>query len=225
MPKILMVVSSHDEMPGGARTGSWLEELAASYYVFVDAGCAVELASPRGGAAPIDPLSLGEPWLTDAGRRFQKDTTAQGKLAATRALGTVDASQFDAVYCVGGAATAWDFPQDTHLAAVVAELFARSRPVAGVCHGVLGLTAALDGAGWPIVSQRAVTGISNAEETMTGFDKVVPVLPENRLRELGGRYSCAGPLEEHVVSDAPVFTGQNPASAGPLARAVLAHLK
>ena len=225
MNKVLMVVTSVGRMEAnGAATGAWLEELAASYYVFVDAGCDVTLASPLGGVAPLDPLSLEAPWLTPAGTRFRADAAAMAKLANTARLAELHAAEFAAVYCVGGAATAWDFPGDTTLAAIVAVLYAQGRPVAGVCHGVLGLTAARTSGGQPIVAQRAVTGISNAEETLTGFDKLVPVLPETRLRELGARYSCAEPLAAHVIVDQNVLTGQNPSSAGPLAQAVHAQL-
>ena len=225
MNKVLMVVSSYATMEASsAPTGAWLEELAASYYVFADAGCDVVIASPRGGAAPLDPLSLEAPWLTAAGERFRADPIATSQLANTAHLSDVAADAFDAVYCVGGAATAWDFPGNVDLQSIVQRLHAAERPVAGVCHGVLGLTSARTAAGAPIVAGRAVTGVSNAEETLTGFDKLVPVLPETRLRELGARFSCAAPLAEHVVVDGHVLTGQNPASAGPLARAVLAQL-
>jgi putative intracellular protease/amidase len=225
VPSILMVVSSHDRLGhSGRATGAWLEELAASYYAFIDAGCEVAIASPLGGPAPLDPLSLEPPWLTGHGRRFEADRAAMTKLRESLSLDVASAGQFDALYLVGGAATAWDFPGNAVLAAIVEELFHRGRPVAGVCHGVLGLTHALDARGRPIVRDRAVTGVSNAEEVMTGFDALVPVLPENRLRELGARYSCAAPLASHVQIDANVLTGQNPASAGPLAHAVLRYL-
>jgi len=224
MSAILMVVTSHAKLPNDAPTGLWLEELAASYCVFADAGCSVVLASPQGGAAPVDPLSLGEPWLTADGRRFRADATAMALLGNTRRLDELDPREWHAIYLVGGAATAWDYPGDPRLSAVVSALFASGKPVAGVCHGVLGLTGARDSTGEPIVARRAVTGISNAEETLTGFDKIVPVLPESRLRELGARYSCAAPFECHVVTHENLLTGQNPASAGPLARAVLVQL-
>jgi putative intracellular protease/amidase len=224
MNKVLMVVSSYDTMPNGAATGAWLEELAASYYVFIDAGCDVTLASPRGGAGPLDPLSLDPPWLTAAGTRFRADARASAQLARTEPLASLRNAEFDALYCVGGAATAFDFPGDPTLRALVENFHAAGRPVAGVCHGVLGLTAARSEHGQAIVADHDVTGISNAEEALTGFDKLVPVLPETRLRELGARYSCAAPLECHVVVDRNVLTGQNPASAGPLAEAVLAQL-
>ncbi|HVO46031.1 MAG TPA: type 1 glutamine amidotransferase domain-containing protein [Steroidobacteraceae bacterium] len=209
----------------GAVTGAWMEELAASYYAFADAGCEVLIASPRGGEGPIDPLSLQLPWLTDTGRRFQADAQAREKLSDTISLAEVRAADFDALYLVGGAAAAWDFPCDDHLARVIQDLASAHRPVAAVCHGVLGLTKARDTQGNAIVANRAVTGISNAEEIMTGFDKLVPLLPEERLKELGARYSCAEPFAAKVVSDGNLFTGQNPASAAPLALAVIASLR
>jgi putative intracellular protease/amidase len=223
--RVLMVVSSCDTLGNTSRpTGAWLEELAASYYVFVDGGYDVEIASPRGGRAPIDPLSLEEPWITADGRRFMADADAQAKIADTAALATVDGNRFTTIYLVGGAATAWDFADNAELTAIVERIHRAGRPVAGVCHGVLGLTNARDSGGVALVQGRRVTGVSNAEEQLTGFDKLVPVFPEDRLRSRGGEYSCAAPLEEHVVVDRGVLTGQNPKSAGPLARALLREL-
>jgi putative intracellular protease/amidase len=219
---ILMVVSSKSTMgEGGSPTGAWLEELAASYWVFRDAGHTVVLSSPQGGEAPLDPMSLQPDWLTAAGKRFQADAAAMAALAATSRLDGVDPDEFAAAYLVGGVATAWDFPRNTDLSRIVSALFVQGKPVAGVCHGVLGLTDARDDAQQPIVAGRQVTGISNAEEVLTGFDQIVPVLPESRMRELGGIYRCAEPFAECVVVDGNLMTGQNPASAGPLAKAVL----
>lgn len=222
---ILMVVSSKSTMgESDTPTGAWLEELAASYWVFKDAGHAVLLASPQGGEAPLDPMSLESDWLTAAGKRFQDDGAAMSALDATSRLDDIDPDEFDAAYLVGGVATAWDFPGNRDLSRIVSALFVHGKPVAGVCHGVLGLTDARDDAQQPIVAGRQVTGISNAEEVLTGFDKIVPVLPESRLRELGGIYRRAEPFAECVVVDGNLMTGQNPASAGPLARAVLDSL-
>lgn len=222
--KILMVVSSKSTMgEGDSPTGAWLEELAAAYWVFRDAGHVVELASPQGGEAPLDPLSLEPEWLTAAGKRFQEDAAAGAALTDTLQLRAIEPGAFDAVYLVGGVATAWDFPGNLDLSRIVSGLFVQGKPVAGVCHGVLGLTDARDGAQQPIVAGRQVTGISNAEEVLTGFDQIVPVLPESRLRELGAIYRCAEPFAECVVVDGNLMTGQNPASAGPLAKAVLAY--
>lgn len=222
MNRILMVVSSCERLGDtDTPTGAWLEELAASYWEFVDAGCSVDVASPRGGRAPLDPLSLSAPWLTPSGSRFLADAGAVAKMERSRAIATVRPDDYAAVYLVGGVATAWDFPADEGLRHVVETLHASQRPVAGVCHGVLGLTSARGRDGRPIVAGRAVTGVSNAEEVATGFDRIVPVLPEERLVQLGARYSCAAPFECHVQVDGLVLTGQNPASAGMLARAVL----
>lgn len=223
---ILMAVSSHAALGDtGKPTGAWMEELAASYYVFQDAGHEIVIASPRAGVAPIDPLSLEAPWLTPNGERFIADAQAQARLRGSIAFAAVKPQDYAAVYLVGGAATAWDFPDDTHLAHVVETLYAADRVVSGVCHGVLGLTGAKDPTGARIVKGRSVTGVSNAEEVMTGFDKLVPVMPEDRLNALGGRYSCAAPFEPHVCRDGNVLTGQNPASAGPLAQAVLERMR
>jgi putative intracellular protease/amidase len=225
MLPVLMVVSSRSRMDSGAPTGLWLEELAASYYVFADAGLEVVIASPEGGNPPVDALSLQEPWFTQSGRRFEADPLAQQRLRGSRRLSALNPSQYGGVFLVGGAAAAWDFPGNAPLAKLVAGLFAHGKPVAGVCHGVLGLTDAQDSNGAPIVSGRSVTGLSNAEEVLTGFDKLVPLLPETRLRALSANYSCAAPLTEYVVTDGNLLTGQNPVSAGPLARAVLQQLR
>jgi putative intracellular protease/amidase len=224
--RILFVVSSVQWIKEtGQPTGAWLEELAAPYYTFIDNGHDPIIASIKGGSGPIDPLSLQAPWLTPFGQRFNVDEVARRRLLQTVELASVSANDVDAVYAVGGIAAAWDFPDCEDLARIVTEVNARGNCVAGVCHGVLGLTGAASAAGRPLVEGRAVTGVSNAEEVMTGFDKIVPVMPENRLLELGGRYSCAAPFERHVVRDGNLMTGQNPASAGPLAEAMLQSLR
>lgn len=220
---ILFVLTSHDALgASGGKTGTWLEELAAAYYVFQDAGHRTALASVRGGAAPIDPASLDAPWLTPAGERFLADAEAMVKLKTTAALEDVDAARFDAVYLVGGAGTAWDFPGNAALKVLVETIDRQKGVVAGVCHGVLGLTGARARNGEPLVKGKQVTGISNAEEVITTYDQLVPVLPESRLVELGALYSAAAePFGAHVVTDGRLVTGQNPASVPALAAAVI----
>jgi putative intracellular protease/amidase len=146
------------------------------------------------------------------------------KLAATKALTEIRPERFDAIYLVGGAGAAYDFPNQGALGALVSSVFARGAPVAAVCHGVLGLVGAKDGSGAQLVAKRKVTGVSNAEETTVQYDKVLPILPEPTLTKLGGVYSAAQPFGEHVVRDGNLLTGQNPASAEPLAREVLRSL-
>ncbi|HVW70869.1 MAG TPA: type 1 glutamine amidotransferase domain-containing protein [Steroidobacteraceae bacterium] len=222
----LFVVTSHDQLgTTGNKTGSWLEELAAPYWRLKDAGYDIDIASPKGGPAPLDPLSLEDNWISAAGRRFRSDAQASRALADTLRLDTVKPGNYAGVFMVGGSATVWDFPNNPSLKRLIEEYFPQGKVIAGVCHGVIGLIQAVDRNGEPLVKNRKVTSISNAEDVMMGLDKVVPVLPEEMLRKLRGIYSCAAPLAEHVVVDAPLFTGQNPASADPLARAIVAHLE
>lgn len=221
----LFVVSSHDQLgTTGNKTGSWLEELAAPYWQLKDAGYAIDFASPKGGAAPIDPMSLEDSWISDAGRRFRADAEAGAALADTKRLDAVNPDDYVGLFMVGGSATVWDFPNNAALKKIIEDYFARNKVIAGVCHGVIGLTSAVDANGEPLVKNRQVTSISNAEDVMMGLDKVVPVLPEEMLRKLRGVYSCAAPLAAHVIVDKPLFTGQNPASAGPLGKAIVEHL-
>jgi putative intracellular protease/amidase len=222
----LFVVTSHDQLgTTGNKTGSWLEELAAPYWRLRDAGYQIDIASPKGGPAPLDPLSLDNDWITAAGRRFRADEQACRSLAQTKRLDQVDPKDYAGLFMVGGTATVWDFPNNDALRKLIEAHFAQDKVVAAVCHGVIGLTQAVDANGEPIVRNRKVTSISNAEDVMMGLDKIVPVLPEEMLRKLRAIYSCSAPLAEHVVVDPPLFTGQNPASAAPLARAILDHLE
>ncbi len=222
----LMVVTSHDTLgTSGNKTGSWLEELATPYWRFTEAGLDVRLASPKGGPAPLDPLSLQDPWISDAGRRFLEDAEAQRKLTSTQPLQDVDGADLLGLFLVGGTATTWDFPHDRSIRRLAEQLHARSAVVAGICHGVIGLIQAVDAHGEPLVKNRRVTSISKAEDVLMGVDRIVPVLPEDMLRKLRALYSAAPPLAEHVVCDPPFFTGQNPASADLLARKIIEHLR
>ncbi|MBY8824987.1 type 1 glutamine amidotransferase domain-containing protein [Sphingomonas colocasiae] len=222
--KILFVLTSHDALgDSGGKTGTWLEELASAWYVLADKGHRLTLASVAGGAAPIDPASLEAPWLTDAGTRFLDDAAAAAALAATPRLGDLDPADFDAVYFVGGAGAAWDFPVDGAVRATIEAIDGKGGVVSAVCHGVLALAGASARNGGPLVAGRRVTAISNVEEEMTTFDTLVPVLPETRLVELGGIYAkAAEPFGAHVEADGNLVTGQNPASAPLVAEALLA---
>lgn len=224
--KILFVLTSQAELGGtGLKTGTWLEELASAWYLLADDGQRLMLASIAGGAAPLDPASLEAPWLTDAGTRFLDDPAASAALAATPRLADLDPSGFDAVYFVGGAGAAWDFPVDPAVKATIETIDRKGGLVSAVCHGVLALAGATAVDGRPLVAGRRVTAISNVEEELTTFDKVVPVLPETRLVELGGVYAkAAEPFGGHVEVDGNIVTGQNPASAPLVAAALLKAL-
>lgn len=221
----LFVVTSHNQLGNtGNASGSWLEELAAPYWHLRDAGFEIDIASPKGGAAPIDPMSLEENSISDAGRRLLADQEASNKLADTKRLQDIEAADYAGLFLVGGIATVWDFPHNPDLKRIIEEYFPQNKVIAGICHGVIGLTQAVDANGEPLVKNRKVTSISNAEDVMMGVDKIVPVLPEDMLRKLRGVYSNAAPLAAHVVVDAPLFTGQNPASADPLGEAIVNYL-
>ncbi|MFC3053231.1 type 1 glutamine amidotransferase domain-containing protein [Kordiimonas pumila] len=223
--KILFVVSSHADLGNsGDKAGSWLEELASPYWQLEDAGYQVILASPKGGKAPLDPISIQDQWLSDAGRRFLDDDEASEKLSNTILLDEINPSDFIGIYLVGGAATTWDFPNNAAIKKIVEAYYSDSKIIGGVCHGVVGLVQAVDKSGEPIVKNKQVTSVSIAEDVMFGLDRIVPVLPEEMLRKLRAIYSSAEPLVEHVVVDPPFFTGQNPASAEPLGKAIVDHL-
>jgi len=222
---VLMILTSHSQLGNsGNRTGSWLEELAAPYYSFMDAGLRADLVSIDGGAAPLDPESLEAAWITEAGTRFLADPAAMDKLRTTRAIAATMAAGYAAIFFVGGSGTAWDFPANAHTRRLVEELNGRGALIAGVCHGVLGLITAQAPDGLTILKARRVTGISNREDELAGVAQIVPLLPEEHLKKAGAIFLAAAPFEAHVVVDGNVMTGQNPASALPLARAMVRRL-
>ena len=223
--KILMILTSHDKLGNtGEKTGFWLEEFAAPYYVFKDAGAEITLASPRGGQPPLDPKSDDPASQTDATHRFKADTAAQADLAGTRRLAEVSAGDFDAVFYPGGHGPLWDLAEDASSIALIETMLAAGKPVAAVCHapGVLQHPKTADGS--PVVLGRAVTGFANSEEQAVGLTEVVPFLVEDMLKDNGARYSKAANWQPHVVTDGLLITGQNPASSEPAARALLAKL-
>jgi putative intracellular protease/amidase len=223
---ILMILTSCAQIPGAERkTGTWLEELAAPYYLFRAAGAQVTLASPAGGAAPIDPASLADNFQSEATRRFSGDTEAQAALANTRVLSAIDAENCDAVFFTGGLGPVFDLSQDPTSTAIVESLHRAGKPIAAVCHGVAAVRRANRPDGQSIVSGRAVTGFSNSEEHAAHGVGVVPFLVEDELKRLGGRYSSGPDWTSHVVVDGGLITGQNPASSEATAQKLLEALR
>ena len=223
---ILMVLTSHDCLGDtGKKTGFWLEEFAAPYYVFKDAGATLTLASPLGGQPPLDPKSDEADAQTAATRRFKSDPAAQAALADTRKLSSIQASKFDAVFYPGGHGPLWDLAEDKQSIALIEAMLAADKTVSTVCHapGVLRHVRAADGT--PLVKGKQVTGFANTEEEAAQLTKVVPFLVEDMLVEHGGHYSKGADWQPHVVTDGQLITGQNPASSEPAARAVLARLQ
>jgi putative intracellular protease/amidase len=222
---ILMVLTSHDRLGNtGKKTGFWLEEFAAPYYVFKDAGATVTLASPAGGQPPLDPKSEVADMQTDATRRFKSDSAAQSALSATAKLSTLKATDFDAVFYPGGHGPLWDLAEDAASIALVDAMIASGKPVAAVCHAPGVLRHARAPSGDVLVKGKNVTGFTNTEEEASGLSKVVPFLVEDMLKEGGGHYSKGADWQAHVVVDGLLITGQNPASSGPAAKALLAKL-
>ena len=222
---ILIVLTSHADLgTTGKKTGFWLEELAAPYYVFKDAGATLTLASPAGGQPPLDPKSADADALTDATRRFDADLEAKAALAATHRLADVNLADYDAVFYPGGHGPLWDLAEDTTSIALIEAAIAAGKPVAAVCHapGVLRHVRAADGQ--PLVKGKAVTGFTNTEEAAVGLTDVVPFLVEDMLVANGGTYSKTADWGVHVVRDGLLITGQNPASSAEAARVLMAAL-
>ena len=222
---ILMVLTSHDQLGDtGQKTGFWLEEFAAPYYVLKDAGHAITLASPKGGQPPLDPKSDAQDAQTDATRRFKADTAAQAELAATRVLGEIKADDFAGVFYPGGHGPMWDLAEDADSIALIEATIAAGKPVALVCHAPAALKNVHAADGAPLVKGKRVTGFTNGEEEGVGLTKIVPFLLEDVLKEQGGDYSKGADFAPHVVHDGLLITGQNPASSAPAAEALLEAL-
>ena len=219
---ILMVLTSHDQLGDtGKKTGFWLEEFAAPYYVFKDAGAKLTLVSPKGGQPPLDPKSDEPDAQTAATKRFKIDDEAQRALAHTGKLADVKADQFDAVFYPGGHGPLWDLAQDKHSLQLIEQMLSDDKTVAAVCHapGVLWRAKGADGAS--VVKGKKVTGFTNAEEEASGLTEVVPFLVQDQLAANGGVYSKVANWQPYVVTDGALITGQNPASSEPAARALL----
>ena len=222
MARILMVLTSHDQLGDTDRkTGFWLEEFAAPYYVFGDAGHEITLASPKGGQPPGDPTSALPQMQTDATRRFEADDAAKAALAATVRLSEVDPAQFDAVFYPGGHGPLWDLVDDPASKQIILDSDAAGRPLGLVCHapGVLHAVKKQDGTS--LIVDRSVTGFTNGEEEAAGLASVVPFLVEDSLTEAGARYSKGADGESYVVTDGTLVTGQNPASSADAAQRLL----
>ncbi|MDO5622249.1 MAG: type 1 glutamine amidotransferase domain-containing protein [Paracoccus sp. (in: a-proteobacteria)] len=219
--KILIVLTSHDQLGNtGQKTGFWLEEFAAPYYVFKDAGAEITLASPKGGQPPLDPKSDAPDAQTDETRRFLADPEAQQALANTLRLAEVDSSGFDAVFYPGGHGPLWDLVNDANSQHLIAAFADSGRPVGAVCHAPAVLRDVTTGA-VPLVKGRRVTGFTNSEEAAVGLTEVVPFLLQDALTDQGADFSQGPDFAPYVVVDGKLVTGQNPASSAPAAKALL----
>ncbi|MFE6776355.1 type 1 glutamine amidotransferase domain-containing protein [Streptomyces sp. NPDC057702] len=223
--KVLIVLTSHDELgTTGRKTGFWLEELAAPYYRFRDAGAEVTLASPKGGRPPLDPKSNEPASQTDQTHRFEADAEAMAALADTVRLDSVSADDFDTVFYPGGHGPLWDLAEDPTSVRLIESILRAGKPAALVCHAPGTLRHATNPDGTPLVRGRRVTGFTNGEEAAMGLTDVVPFLVEDELKRLGADYAKVGDWQPYVITDGLLVTGQNPASSGPAADALLTLL-
>ncbi|WP_299184845.1 type 1 glutamine amidotransferase domain-containing protein [uncultured Psychrobacter sp.] len=222
---ILMVLTSHDELGDtGKKTGFWLEEFAAPYYAFLDAGANVTLASPAGGQPPLDPSSDTEDTQTKDTKRFKEDSDAQKHLANTKKLADVKAEDFDSVFYPGGHGPLWDLAVDENSINLIESFVKQDKPVAFVCHAPAALkNVKVDGE--YLVKGKTVTGFTNTEEDAVGLTDVVPFLVEDTLKANGGNYEKAADWESFVVEDGLLVTGQNPASSEEAAKRLMTKLK
>jgi putative intracellular protease/amidase len=223
--KVLIVLTSHDQLGDtGRKTGFWLEELAAPYYTFKDAGAQIVLASPKGGQPPLDPKSNEPSFQTEATHRFEADADANAQLANTVRLDSVSQADFDTVFYPGGHGPLWDLAEDAASIALIEAFVEAGKPVALVCHapGVLRHVKAADGQ--PLVAGKQVTGFTNTEEAGVGLTEVVPFLVEDELKAKGGVYSQGPDWGSYVVTDGLLITGQNPASSAQAAAVLIKQL-
>ncbi|MDV7103312.1 type 1 glutamine amidotransferase domain-containing protein [Vibrio sp. TH_r3] len=223
--KILMVLTSHSELGNtGEKTGFWVEEFAAPYYLFMDAGIEVTLASPNGGQPPIDPKSELEDFQTAATKRFDADNIAQTQLGNTLILSDIDSSDYDAVFYPGGHGPLWDLVDNSDSIGLIESFLSTQKPVAAVCHAGAVLLNIKDAQGNYVVQSKAVTGFSNSEEDAVQLTDIVPFLLEDELKNRGADYQKVSDWSPFVVQDGLLVTGQNPASSESTATKLLEML-
>ncbi|WP_025143223.1 type 1 glutamine amidotransferase domain-containing protein [Pedobacter jeongneungensis] len=224
--KILTVLTSHSELGNtGEKTGFWIEEFAAPYYLMADAGVEITLASPKGGQPPIDPKSDAPDAQTEATKRFKADKELQQILANTVQLNTVNEEDYDAVFYPGGHGPLWDLANDEKSISLIEAFYKAEKPVAFVCHAPGVLIKVKDQNGDPLVKGKAVTGFSNSEEKAVKLTDVVPFLLEDEFKKIGGHYSKGADWSSYVKKDGLLITGQNPGSSEEAAKVLLETLK
>ncbi len=219
--KILMVLTSHDQLGNtGRKTGFWLEEFAAPYFVFRDAGVELTLASPKGGQPPIDPKSDLPENQTPAMARFKQDQGAQRALSQTVKLADMKSQDFDTIFYVGGRGPMWDLVDSPDSIALIESFYNSGKPVAAVCHSPAVFHRVMY-KGAPLVKGKRVTGFTNGEEEAVLLTHVVPFLVEDELKRVGGLYEKAVDWQSFAIVDGRLITGQNPAPSTAAAQALV----
>jgi putative intracellular protease/amidase len=222
---ILIVLTSHAELGDtGEKTGFWIEEFAAPYYTFTDAGITVKIASTLGGQPPIDPKSESEDFQTASTKRYDADTEVQALMANTAKLDDVDAADYDAVFYPGGHGPLWDLTDNVVSISLIEKFLATNKPIGAVCHATAAFLNVKDTSGEYVVKGKAVTGFTNSEEEAVQLTDIVPFLLEDELVKRGGDYQKVADWHAFAVRDGLVITGQNPQSSELAAEKLLAAL-
>jgi putative intracellular protease/amidase len=222
---VLIVLTSHGDLgTTGEKTGFWVEEFAAPYYVLADAGAELTIASPKGGQPPVDPKSEAPDAQTPATKRFYSDNEAIDKVAHSLKLSEINQADYDAVFYPGGHGPLWDLANDETSIHLIGDFYNHQKPIAFVCHAPAALIKVKDKGGKPLVKDKEVTGFSDSEEEAVGLTKIVPFLLENKLKKLGAKYSKGDNWSSFVKKDGLLITGQNPASSAEAARLLLSTL-
>ncbi len=222
---ILFVLTSHDELGDtGKKTGFWVEEFASPYYTLLDEGANITLATPKGGAAPVDPQSEADDAQTEATERFYNDEETKQKINNTKRILEIDADDFDAVFYPGGHGPLWDLAEDEESISLIEAFNAQGKPVSFVCHAPAALKNVKGTDGDPLVNGKKVTGFSNDEEAAVGLTEVVPFLVEDMLVKNGADYNKAESWSPYAVEDGNLITGQNPASSELVAKKLLGKI-
>lgn len=223
---ILMVLTSHAALGDtGEKTGFWVEEFAAPYYAFIDAGVSVTLASPAGGQPPIDPKSEMADFQTASTQRYDADSQVQKRMANTAKLDTVNATDYDAVFYPGGHGPLWDLTNNTVSISLIENFIVANKPVAAVCHASAAFLNVKDSAGEFLVKGKAVTGFTNSEEAAVQLTDVVPFLLEDELLKRGAKYQKVADWSAFAIQDGLLISGQNPASSELAAEKLLSAIK
>ena len=224
--KLLIVLTSHSALGNtGKKTGFWIEEFAAPYYVLADSGADISIASPLGGQPPVDPKSEAPDAQTPATKRFYTDLDAIDKVANSIKLSDVEYSEYDAVFYPGGHGPLWDLVNDKYSIQLIEDIYDAGKPVAFVCHAPAALVNVKAENGEPLVKGKKLTSFSDTEELAVGLDKEVPFLLEAVLIKLGAEYSKGADWASYVQQDGLLITGQNPASSEAVATLLLKTLQ
>lgn len=220
--RILMALTSHDKKGStGEPTGAYVPEIAHPHAVFVAAGYRVDMVSTRGGRVPLDGVERSDPTVA----AFLDDPELQRQLSESPASTTVDATRYDAIFFAGGHGAMWDFPDAKAFTDAAARIYEAGGVVGAVCHGPAALVNVRLSDGKLLIAGKTVSAFTNEEERAVKLEQVVPFLLQSRLEQLGAVHEAAPNWQPKVVTSGRLVTGQNPASAVGVAKAVLATLE